>query len=404
MTTPFKPTDATAEYVLQKSPSGAGTWSDVVHDIENSAYIPTSGDAGYDFRVECRANRTGYLEGKLQSNTIAVLATVPVIITGAMTITPSATPLVPGGTITLGTQPTGFTPSGATPTYTFQKKPVSGGTWSAVGHNLVSGPYTVQAGDVGYEFRHHCSAAATNYTTNTADSNTLTVEASLNYESYSFLRKTTSGSGTINVPLPAGCAVGTRLLYIQARAGTVLPGAYAGSESVTEIVQALVDQANAGYDINFRIGYVDVSSGMLSNGYMALPVGTYGTAMLVKFTSDAWTAHAISGTPTSGSNFNELLPDLGTAWETMNTTAGLAGDLVLHMVIMKTYGALTVGGTWTNNLPGAIPASIGAVMDGNFAFFSKKLASNGEATGANAYTSDGPDNAFSSCPIFIRAA
>lgn len=217
--------------------------------------------------------------------------------------------------------------------------------------------------------------------------------------SYSFLRKGTSGVGYINLTLPSGITAGDKMPFMQLREGTALPDEYAGSTSLIES-QALY--SGTSYDMNVRLAWIEVTSGMVSDGYIALHVGDYGSAIALRLSSQSVTFHTINGTPSNSANWSQGPDDLSSGHTTMNSTDFNAGDLVIHPVAMRAYGALSVAAPWTTYLAGAIPASIGAPVKGNPAIFTQTLSTTGQATGATAYTTDGPTNSFTSMIFAVR--
>ncbi|HMR51177.1 MAG TPA: hypothetical protein PKA33_01770 [Amaricoccus sp.] len=219
---------------------------------------------------------------------------------------------------------------------------------------------------------------------------------------HGFLRKDTSGVGVINVPLPSGAVEGRKMLYVQMRQGTTLPDAYGGGE--TSLVEALPDHDDGPYEIATRVAWIEVTSGMESDGYIALHVGSYGSGLTMIFDRDDVVFRAVNGTPGNAANWEDGPNAIGGGHATMNTTAGLAGDLAINLVITKAYGAQSVGSSWANYLAGAIPSSIGATVNGNPAVFTQEIETDGQATGATAYTTDGPDNSYTNIPIFVRVA
>ena len=219
---------------------------------------------------------------------------------------------------------------------------------------------------------------------------------------HGFLRKDTSGVGYINVPLPSGATAGNKMLYVQMRQGTTLPTAYGAGE--TSLVEALPDHTDAAYEIATRVAWIEVTSGMVSDGYITLHVGSYGSGLTVIFDRDDITFRAINGTPSNAANWEDGPNAISGGHATESTTAGLEGDLAINLVIMKAYGALSVVGPWTNYLAGAIPTSIGATVNGNPAVFHQQITTSGQDTTATAYTTDGPDNNYTNIPIFVSVA
>ena len=146
-----------------------------------------------------------------------------------------------------------------------------------------------------------------------------------------------------------------------------------------------------------------ISAGMITNGYIALEVGTYGSGLTMIFDRDNIAFRAIDPTDTNAANWQDGPNAISNGHATMNTTAGLAGDRALNIVMTKAYGALSVGTPWTTFLAGGVPADIGASVNGNPAVFHQALTADGQATGAAAYTTNGPNNSYVNLPIFARA-
>lgn len=218
---------------------------------------------------------------------------------------------------------------------------------------------------------------------------------------YGFLRKNSSGSANINVPLPSGAVAGNKMLYVHMRQ-TSLPNAYGSGE--TSLVEASPDHTDPVYEIFARAAWIEVTSGMVSDGYITLHVGPYGSGLTLLFDRDDIAFRAINGTPSNTANWNDGPDAISNGHATQNTTAGLEGELAINIVVMKAYGALSVAGPWTTFLAGAIPASIGSTVNGNPAVFHQTLSSDGQATGATAYTTDGPDNTYTNITIFASVA
>jgi hypothetical protein len=219
--------------------------------------------------------------------------------------------------------------------------------------------------------------------------------------SHSFLRKGTSGVGYINLPLPSGTIAGDKMPFMQLREGTALPTEYGGS---TSLIESQVNYSGTSYDMNVRIAWIEVSSGMVSDGYIALHVGDYGSALALRLSSQSVTFHPPSGTPSNAANWSSGPDDLSTGYTTINSTAFNAGDLVIHPVAARAYGSIAVGAPWTVYLDGGVPTNIGAPVKGNPAVFTQTLSSTGQATGASVYLTDGPTNSFTSHIFAVRAA
>ena len=221
-------------------------------------------------------------------------------------------------------------------------------------------------------------------------------------QAYSFLRKGTSGAGIINLPLPSGTVAGDKMPFMQLREGTSLPAEYAGSTSLIESLATY--SGGTSYYMGTRVAWIEVTSGMVADGYIALDVGDYGSALALRLSSQSVTFHTPNATPSNSANWDKGPNDLSSGHTTINSTAFNAGDLVIHPVAARAYGALSVGAPWTVYLAGGVPASIGAPVKGNPAVFTQTLSATGQATGATAYTTDGPTNSYTSLIFAVRPA
>ena len=219
--------------------------------------------------------------------------------------------------------------------------------------------------------------------------------------SHSFLRKGTSGVGIINLPLPSGTTAGDKMPFVQLREGTALPTEYSGS---TSLIEALASYSGTSYYMGARVAWIEVTSGMVSDGYIALAVGDYGSALALRLSSQSVTFHTPNATPSNSANWDKGPNDLSSGHTTINSTTFNAGDLVIHPVAARAYGALSIGAPWTVYLAGGMPVDIGAPVKGNPAIFTQTLSATGQATGATAYTTDGPTNSYTSMIFAVRPA